>query len=284
MSVNLTVIERITIRDCSELQPEVIETVMNEVDRIKSFRNRRSFSCTLKVNDGRGWEEYTGRRFSHRSIGAAIRKNRKLSIFIRCGFSSYASDLCLPGFALETYFDTCEEKVLKNLSFEFFYQVDEGSSCGSIIQCGMGEDGSVYKKPAEYEEILEIPDTVWLNEPCTVSIFAEDLSKDYDPAAVNAAVRRLNTTEYYPKENLEDFHNADAEAIINQPKLETPAQRKEFFAALEEAWTATKGKLVFDEPEFVDAGTENVRMLKLDMDKDTGEVRYYMTKPICCAE
>ena len=107
-----------------------------------------------------------------------------------------------------------------------------------------------------------------------------DLPKDYDPDAVNAAVRRLNATEYIQYETLDDFHNVDAEVIINQPKLETPEQRAEFFAALEEARLATKGCLIFDQPEFVDAGSPNVRMLMLDLDDETGAVRYYMTKKI----
>ena len=93
-------------------------------------------------------------------------------------------------------------------------------------------------------------------------------------------MRRLNATEYCPKEKLDDFHNRDAEASINQPRLETPEQRAEFFAALEEARLATKGCLIFDKPEFVDAGSPNVRMLMLDMDNETGAVRYYMTKKI----
>ena len=79
---------------------------------------------------------------------------------------------------------------------------------------------------------------------------------------------------------MDDFHDKDGEVFINQPKLETPEQRAEFFAALEEVRIATKGGLIFDKPEFYDGNTPNVRMLMLDMDKDTGAVRYYMTRPV----
>ena len=279
MSINYNMIEKITIRNSSELQPEVIEHIAKEIDRIKAFKES---NCTLLVNAGNEWEEYSGRRCSARSLVSAIRKHQDLSIFIRCGYCWRPSccDMEDPGLSIAKYLDNCDDSVFNNLAFELFNYADCGESCGSLIQFGKREDGTVYRGAAEYEEISEIPDAVWLNEPITVYVYAGDLPSGCDPDAVNAAVRRMNATEYHPKDDPGDFHYADAEAFINQPKLETAAQRAEFFAALEEARIATKGGLIMDRPEFVDTSSVNVRKLMIDMDAATGAVRFYMTRPL----
>lgn len=282
MSIQYTVIEKITVMDSEKLPTEVRETIEKEAIRINTFRQRYGFSCEVMMNTGDGWKEYNGEKFSDDTISSVLRNFRNLVIFIRCSYNTgaFISYEGLPGFGIAQFLDTCDRDVFYNLSFEFFNQADSGDTCGNIVQYSFVDEDTPVMRTAEYEEITTIPDVFWLNEPCTVSVFASDLPEDCDPDAVNAAVRRLNATEYYPKEKLDDFHNADAEVIINQPRLETMDQRTEFLAALEEARSATKGCLIFDQPEFVDAGSSNVRMLMLDLDEETGAVRYYMTKPI----
>ena len=282
MSIQYTVIEKITVKDSKKLPAEVLETIAKEASRINAFRQRYDFSCEVMMNTGDGWKEYDGEKFSDDTIRSVLQNSRNLAIFIRCSYNwnAFFSDEEEPGFGIAKILDACDREVFRNLSFELFNQADCGDTCGNIVRYSFVDEETPVMRSAEYEEITSIPDAYWLNEPCTVSVFASDLPEDYDPDAVNAAVRRLNATEYCPKEKLDDFHNRDAEAIINQPRLETPEQRAEFFAALEEARLATKGCLIFDQPEFVDAGSPNVRMLMLDMDNETGAVRYYMTKKI----
>ena len=283
MSIQYTVIEKITVKDSKKLPTEVRETIEKEAIRINSFRRRNGFGCEMMVNTGEGWKTYNEEQFSDDTIRSALRNFRDPVIFIRCSFNTgaFISYEGLPGFGIDQALCSCDREVFRNLSVEFFNHADCGDTCGNIVQYSYIDEHTPVMRDAEYEEITEIPDAFWLNEPYTVSIFASELPKDYDPDAVNAAVRRLNATEHIPYEKLDDFHNVDAEVIINQPKLETPEQRAEFFAALEEARLATKGCLIFDQPEFVDAGSPNVRMLKLDLDANTGAVHYYMTKKIC---
>ena len=282
MGVYYSIIEKISVHDSQALPEPLRNSIADEINRIKAFRKTPGYYCEMFVDTGDGWLEFTGRRQSARSIGSVMRKNRSLAIFFRYGYSwsAWAAASEDPGFKLAEYLDDCEDGVLRAMSFEFFNQADGDDSCGVIVQYGMNEDGTEFRGTAEYEEVRDIPDAEWLNEPYTVIVSAEDLPAEADPDAVNASVRRLNDTEYSPKETLDDFHNREAEAIVNQPKLETPDQRREFFEALEEARLATKGSLVFDRPEFVDNSTMNVRMLMLDLDAETGKTRFCLTKPI----
>lgn len=282
MSIVYNTTEKITIKKASELPAEIIDIIAGETDRVRAYRKGRYYYDKLMIDTGKGWTEHTCREFPARKLRKMIVESGDLTIFISCVYTwpSFIGDKGDPGFEICRCLDACDDSVFGNLTFEFYNMADCGDDCGAVVQYGMKEDGTVLRGSSEYEEISEIPDAMWLNEPFTVLVSSVSFPEGCDPDAVNAAVRRLNATQYHPWENMDDFHDKDGEVFINQPKLETPEQRAEFFAALEEVRIATKGGLIFDKPEFYDGNTPNVRMLMLDMDKDTGAVRYYMTKPM----
>lgn len=282
MSIVFYCIEKVTIKNSDGLSSDTIDMLSREIDRIQAHENDEFFSCKIMLNTGNTWVEQSLNQFTRENLYAAIQENERLEFYYNGEYTWTADrvDWEDPGFALGEFFNSCDEDVFQNVSFAFYSYADCSDSYGELTQYGLREDGTVFKGKAEYEKVDEIPDAEWINNMITVSILGEDLPDVCDPEKVNNAVERLNKTEYCPQKRLDDFHNRDAEAFINQPRLETEAQRKEFFAALEEARIATKGRLIFDQPEFVDASTMNVRMLMLDMNEDTGAIQYYVTKDI----
>lgn len=282
MSVVFQFIEKVTIKNCAGLSAETVETLGREVDRIRAHENDDVFYCKMMLNAGNGWAEYPVGQFSGEEFCSEIQKNERLAVYFNGEYTWTADrvDMEDPGFALDQFFCGCADDVFENLSFEFYNYADGSDSFGELTQYGIREDGVVFKGKAEYEEVNEIPEATWINQLFTAGILSSDLPDDCDPERVNAAVNRLNATEYYPQTIMDDFRDEDAEVFINQPRIETKAEQKEFLAALEEARVATNGSLVIDHPEFVDASTVNVRMLMIDMDRDTGALRYYMTKEV----
>ena len=84
MSIQYTVIEKITVKDSKKLPAEVLETIAKEASRINAFRQSYDFSCEVMMNTGDGWKEYDGEKFSDDTIRSVLQNSRNLAIFIRC--------------------------------------------------------------------------------------------------------------------------------------------------------------------------------------------------------
>ena len=282
MSIRYSVIEKVTIMDCTSLPLEAIDILAKEIDRIGLYVKENCFRCAIMSSSRNSQINLSIKCYNHDQLRQALHDYQNLSIYFNYEYN-WPADLDekeAPGFLLNHYFLSCEEDVFREMSFEFYYCTDNDDSTGTIMRYGLMADGTLFRGQPEYEVASEIPDAVWINNAVTASLSATDLSNDCDLDSINAAVGKLNFAEYYPQKRLDDFHDVNAEVIINQPKLENEDQRNIFFSALHEAKLATKGALCFNQPKFVDASTSNVRMLMLDMDAETGEVRYYLTKPI----
>ncbi len=299
MSVVFTVVEKFTLRDPSMLPQNILNAFASEEERIEVYRGEEFFFKRILIDTGDGWREMTGMgedtlRFA--LIRSMLSENHSISVYVACEYTWRAGSFLLdeekdvldvlkrkdPGFYIESLIKDGDDSLFENFSFEFFHMADCSGSdrCGSLRQYYRRADGTVFRGEAEYDRIDSIPDGEWSNEPLTLYVSHENFSVPHDPDALNEAARVLNETEYYPKDGPIDFRDPGMELFINQPKLETAEQRDAFFRALEAMRVATGGEMIFEQPEFFDWTDGEVRKLMLDMDHDTGALRFYMTKPI----
>ncbi len=300
MSMVFHVIEKFTVKDTATLPQEILDAIASEEDRIEGYRDDEYFYKEIQVDIGDGWRKLTADESLRWTLNQSILSERRaLSVYVQCEFTWRPFDLfydeeaktvsCVdyekkedPGFYFAELLEHCDDSVFGNLSFEFFENCDSSDSdrCGILRQFYLREDGTVYRGEGEFEQIDEIPDAEWLNEPLTLLVSDEEFTEPHDLDAVTAAARAISATEYFPREEPIDFRNPEEVLYVNQPKLETAEQRAAFFSALEALRLATNGEFFFDQPQFFDDSTQNVRILMLDLDRETGAVTTYMTKPI----